>query len=216
MTEQKQPQAGEWWQKDLTRLFIIGTKKNGLAVGETEFGTLIPFLKIHDWQHLPECDSFDWQPVEFCVMCDDLSAKAHARCNDCTEFALDAVRAPVESPDDWVTQDRVPVRLADEIQWSGMASLWHKISKQGDVFRNKLKHGSVTKDRGTLSVRCRRKDLPPVESPKRVPVRLWTHRNALRGSSCRVIAQSRPIDDCNIEIHSDGNGGWYVESEVQP
>jgi hypothetical protein len=55
-------------------------------------------------------------------------------------------------------------------------------------------------------------NLPPVPpQPKRVPIRLWTHRNALKGSSCRVIAQSRPIDDCNVEIHSDANGGWYVE-----
>ena len=59
---QKQPQAGEWWQKEDTRVFIIGVKKNGLIVGETECGTLIPFMPIHGWQHLPDCDSWTWRP----------------------------------------------------------------------------------------------------------------------------------------------------------
>lgn len=62
MTEQKQPQAGEWWQKEDTRLCIVGTKKNGVTVGEMQSGALIPFMAIHDWQHLPDCDSFDWRP----------------------------------------------------------------------------------------------------------------------------------------------------------
>ena len=340
----KQPHAGEYWQKEYTRVCVIGTMKNGLTVGETEFGTLISFLQIHDWQHLPDCDSFDWQPevwpqywtaindITFayclryaadkycmikrdgsrgpeniwyhvtsegrtqltkeqaeafvdcpprpvvCSMC-GVNPVIHgtAGCKDCTEFALDSVRVPVESPDeyrilredeqtvetdermypdgyrswtamtamdgwesgitvkelrakfvpwhnvvvrrkvvppqespdDWVTQDRVPVRLSDEIHWSGMASRWHKVSKQGDVFLNKLKHGSVTRDRGTLSVRCRRKDLPPVESPERVTVRLLGRRSG----EVRWQELDELFDAHDREIKHDGDK-FYVE--VQP
>lgn len=72
-----------------------------------------------------------------------------------------------ESPDDWVTQDRVPARPGiDERQWvqyDGTALGWVPVKKIG---WSGMKHGDVIHgDR--LELRCRRKDLPPLpEQPK--------------------------------------------------
>ena len=88
----KQPQAGEWWQKDGTRVCVIGTKKkNGLTIGEMQSGNLIPFLPVNDWQHLPDCDSFDWQPEVFTQ--EELTASYQA--------IPAADLPPVESPDEY-------------------------------------------------------------------------------------------------------------------
>lgn len=67
-----------------------------------------------------------------------------------------------ESPDDWVTQDRVPARPGiDERQWvqyDGTALGWVPVKKIG---WSGMKHGDVIHgDR--LELRCRRKDLPPL------------------------------------------------------
>lgn len=73
-----------------------------------------------------------------------------------------------ESPDDWVTQDRVPARPGiDERQWvqyDGTALGWVPVKKIGCW--SGMKHGDVIHgDR--LELRCRRKDLPPLpEQPK--------------------------------------------------
>ena len=313
MTEQKQPQAGEYWQKEYTRVCVIGTKKNRLTVGETECGTLIPFLPIHDWQHLPDCDSFDWQPEvwpKWYVHCD-------ADWDWCVEqYKVDRIRVHrVTGVEDhpWVAMYStniadgtwIKVTEAEALARVTPAEVWPKwyvpksechysgYSKHIAYYRRDSKNGGITvhidgseftwndfdnehmktevteaealarvtpaevwpqywtainditfayclryaadkycmikrdgsrgpentwyhvtsEGRTQLTKEQAEALLPPLLSPKRVPVRLWTHRNALRGSSCRVIAQSRPIDDCNIEIHSDGNGGWYVEEQ---
>lgn len=77
---------------------------------------------------------------------------------------------PVESSDDWVTQDRVPAREKIDKGWwtkpgespkSDKNNWWtvHKISSGYGK-----KHGHVS--RGvTINLFCRRKDLPPLESP---------------------------------------------------
>ena len=72
-----------------------------------------------------------------------------------------------ESPDDWVTQDRVPVRIGtDEFAW-----FWH--DKQtlgpwriasGALDWDNHRHGQSGIN-ATLHLRCRRKDLPPVPEP---------------------------------------------------
>ena len=210
MIEQKQPQAGEWWQKDDTRVCIVGTKKNGLTVGEMQSGTLIPFLPVHGWQHLPYCDSFEWQPVEFCVMCGvNPVIPGTAGCKDCTEFALDAVRVPVESPDDWVTQDRVPPRHGiDQVQWSDWGSSRWIDAASG--WQPTEIHGYRDEDDDTvLHVRCRRKELPPLPSPKRVSVRLIGRRSG----DVRWQELDELCDAHDREIKHDGYK-FYVE--VQP
>lgn len=76
-----------------------------------------------------ECDSFDWHT------------------------------APVESPDDWVTQDRVNCRRCDQIRWirhDGTVQIdWQPVDKA----LHDLWHGHIE--------RCRRKDLPPVPEPEK-------------------------------------------------
>jgi len=74
--------------------------------------------------------------------------------------------APVESPDDWVTQDRVPVRVGvDEISWVGDGFCW---ASHGGLSDGKM-HGH-NENGMILKVRCRRKDLPPVPPKTRTVV----------------------------------------------
>ena len=244
MTEQKQPQAGEYWQKDGKRLCVIGTKKNGVPVGETECGNLIPFLPIHDWQHLPDCDSFDWQPEvwpKLYVHCD-------ADCDWCVEqYKVDRIRVhrvtgvedqpwvamystniadgtwikvteaealarvkPVESPDDWVTQDRVPSRSGiDQRRYRYSDSTYGEWDDSGCIAwdERRVKMHGATSGSATLELRCRRKDLPPVESPKPVTVRLWRSPGLLS-----VVAADDPPTIHWQEIKHDGYK-FYVEEQ---
>lgn len=74
---------------------------------------------------------------------------------------------PVESPDDWVTQDRVPARVGvDEEYWSNWRQgAWSAVSAGQMSYSRKMSHGDVDRIGDKLSLRCRRKDLPPIESP---------------------------------------------------
>ena len=80
---------------------------------------------------------------------------------------------PVESPDDWVTQDRFAVRCgSDEIRWSDWEpDQW--VVPLGFWPLEEI-HGFVDPDNGsTLSIRCRRRDLPvesPAEDPNDMPL----------------------------------------------
>jgi hypothetical protein len=75
---------------------------------------------------------------------------------------------PVESPDDWVVQDRVPVRIGiDEFAW-----FWHdkqslgpwRIASSAWAWDSYHRHGQNGVN-ATLHLRCRRKDLPPLPEP---------------------------------------------------
>jgi hypothetical protein len=79
-----------------------------------------------------------------------------------------------EDPEEWVTQDRVPARPTDERRWVNVVNCsfhppddWTLVDKAGTIrnFGNNVRHGYV--DRGLrLELRCRRKDLPPLQEPK--------------------------------------------------
>lgn len=78
---------------------------------------------------------------------------------------------PVESPDDWVTQDVVPVRPdVDEWRWVDVKDGTSIADERGDwksrrqIIRT-MWHGFVDGTRFRLEVRCRRRDYPhrPVE-----------------------------------------------------
>ena len=93
---------------------------------------------------------------------------------------------PVESPEDWVTQDRCAVRCgSDEVRWSK----WEPDEWSGPLRFWPLQeiHGYVDPDDGsTLSIRCRRKDLPvepltPVETPDD-----WVEYDALQITCPRI------------------------------
>lgn len=76
--------------------------------------------------------------------------------------------APVESPDDWVIQDRVPARNGIDHGW--FAPCVTEASSHPWLFRSGVnaegrKHGDKMTWGDTLNVYCKRKDLPPIESP---------------------------------------------------
>jgi hypothetical protein len=122
---------------------------------------------------------------------------------------------PVESPDDWVTQDRVPARPgidqraylratdtevdadgwmdAAAMQWSQMPIHGHRVNGF------------------TIQVRCRRRDLPPIpqKTPKPNYVRLWTHRTS--GTVCTATDERYlKYPDIWTELKHDGTG-FYLE-----
>ena len=119
---------------------------------------------------------------------------------------------PTESPNDWVTQDRVLMREGDQGQWDNNGQTWWWADNRFiEKWQGKARHGMIDPDDGlTLSVRCRRKDLPPLESEpatKRVAVDLIATKlgNVIwREHGARL----HPTDRF---IFKDGNGGWFVE-----
>lgn len=144
--------------------------------------------------------SIGFKPDELYVVTED---EAKSRVNTPA-----AVKAPSDvmgqSPDDWVPQDRVePRHNMDQIRWSNFPDgMW--VDPHGD-WTGEL-HGFVdNEDRSTLSVRCRRKDLPVVNS--RIPVTLYWYDGAIVGR----YADSPVTDPSFVPIHSDGNGGWFIE-----
>lgn len=58
------PKSGQWWQSIYgTRVYIIGVKLNGDVMYQAK--NLAGYnggSDWDDWQHLPDCDSFDWSP----------------------------------------------------------------------------------------------------------------------------------------------------------
>ena len=80
-----------------------------------------------------------------------------------------------EDPDEWVVQDRVPIRVEIDRCWymdghSGLPAdpedMWQKYKK--DYFLDGKGHGDYVRDGGgTLHVMCRRRDLPTVEPRNR-------------------------------------------------
>jgi hypothetical protein len=69
---------------------------------------------------------------------------------------------PLESPNDWVTQDRVPKRDWDEHRWvspEGTVVLdWHT----GMVLGAAVRHGDLNSHGNRLEIRCKRFELPSI------------------------------------------------------
>jgi hypothetical protein len=62
-----QPQPGQYWQTRDTkqRAYVHGVTKLGIVLIETPSGAWVGIgvnQWLEDWQHLPDCDSFDWVP----------------------------------------------------------------------------------------------------------------------------------------------------------
>lgn len=100
-----------------------------------------------------------------CVMCGCHVASGIPACNDCIDYVKECT-APVETfenPDDWVPQDRCEYRPGiDEYRFvfrSGFEGGWTETSKLT------LRHGEIDHFGDRAEIRCRRKDLPVVESP---------------------------------------------------
>jgi hypothetical protein len=99
------------------------------------------------------------------------------RVSQCREYDIDLVAeyvepAPVESPDDLVIQDRVPARAGiDQECWSNWRpGAWSTVSEGQVCYVRKMRHGEADHMGDTLSLRCRRKDLPPVPPKTRTVV----------------------------------------------
>ena len=175
----KKPQAGEFWEWAGCRLRIIGTRLNGAVVAEHECGSLEFGCTAGDMKHISDCDSFDWQPE------------------------------PVESPDDWVTQDRVPDRPGIDQwtrTWNGTQQCWEASLSNEERYM----HGHDCADTGSVfQVRCRRRDLPPMpqEQPKREYVRLWFPQPS---GPIRVTQGETLAGQIWAELKHDGTG-FYLE-----
>jgi hypothetical protein len=64
MTEKK-PQAKEWWEYNGVRIHIVGITTKGLLSCEYKDGTMSVLRQGDHWKHLPDCNSFEWQPETF-------------------------------------------------------------------------------------------------------------------------------------------------------
>lgn len=248
MTDKK-PLAGEWWEKEGVRLLVVGTKRSGITVGEHECGSIDLFHHQHDWQHLPDCTGWDWQPETFpqywstfggiasVAYVEQVSKKefrevlkdgtvnpiarngsysADGRKRLTREQAEALVRKPepVESPDDWVTQDRVGARPGiDERRFTvistGLVQPWHEVKTSWSAG---MIHGEE-REGEKIEVRCRRRDLPllPQETPNRNYVRLWTHRTS--GTVCTATGERYlAYPEIWTEIKHDGTG-FYLSDD---
>ena len=144
------------------------------------------------------------------------SVNNRVACEECLDYAADRVGVPVESPDDWVPQDREPAR--DGIDQ------WRWVNEDGEPLSQW--RATETKWRGThggghdgyfFRVQCRRRDLPkqPLTAEtygkqpvvNRVAVRLYWYDGNIVGR----YEHSQPMDESFQEIRSDGNGGWFIE-----
>jgi hypothetical protein len=124
--------------------------------------------------------------------------------------ALARVTPPetVESPDDWVeitNPEHVLRKGIDQVLESGFSThRWAVVE---------LSEGIKAGQSGYVAFRCRRKDLPAKQpATKRVPVRLWVHRDSRNDDRYNVFAKISPPDHAELycEIHSDADG-FYVE-----
>jgi hypothetical protein len=243
--ETKTPKAGEFWVSDDGQkvAFICGFDEVGDPVvkraGDIYDYEMAELLKR--WHHEPRCDSFDWveppaiDPGEGWELlpkgtviqkCDEVRIQGSTNWTATTrdgEKVFDGTYrrkiTPVESPDDWVTQDRVPARpgidqraYADATRvtlWEDAECLtWDKPAMHGTKINNT-----------TLEIRCRRKDLPAKQpATKRVPVRLWVSDLIGRADDEQwIVFACTGVPDKNSdtlrEILHDTDG-FYVETEV--
>jgi hypothetical protein len=130
---------------------------------------------------------------------------------------------PVESPDDWVVQDRVPARALVDQGWfeydryKGEVSKGFWIVRGADVGRNHGDRVDVSGEMATVEIRCRRKDLPSPSSPKKIPVRLWvSHRMTHEtGADYPVRCGDQPPSGQGrwVEIHHSPDGFYLMADQ---
>ncbi len=145
--------------------------------------------------------SVGFNPEELYVVTED---EAKSRVNQPV-----AVKAPSDimgqSPDDWVPQvTMLPRTGIDQVKWTwndGSISEWTYAQGRWDT----ATHGYCSESGGRLEVRCQRKHLGKVHNG--IPVALYWYDGAIVGR----YADSPVTDPSFVPIHSDGNGGWFIE-----
>ena len=149
------------------------------------------------------------QSVNTWVGCDTYVREGHwLQVTQAEAEALLDKPVPIESPDDWVTQDVVvPRNNIDEWAWViegkiPRESQWErgngnfKYTKHGDKLFNEILH-----------VRCRRKDFPkpPEPAKTRVELRLWVHR-----FTGEIVHDGSSVEDTDwLEVLFDSTGQMY-------
>lgn len=121
-----------------------------------------------------------------------------------TEAQAKARINPVESPDDWVVQDRVPARPGIDRGWwssddppADKSYCWAVLENIG----NGLVHGYRNDIGLTLSVFCRRKDLPAVPEPAEEFPQYWT---TICGPSSSIAYIKRIDEKTIVSVKKDG------------
>ena len=114
----------------------------------------------------------------------------------------------VESADDWVPLTTIGHILRNCDQCSATSNPmdlgWQYVSSS---------LGLPIESHDKLRYRCRRKDLPvAVPAVKRVPLRLWVHRDSRNDDRYNIFAKISPPDNAELflEIKHDGDG-FFVE-----
>ena len=168
------PKAGQWWQmKDdaETRCFIVGECRNGNYIIEWKDGEYSED-NMEDWEHIPDCDDFSWKEPE--TVNEELKDQVAAFIGNyygdqCDEYEQDCIICskwkafrelfelpeppkpkpepqPAEDPDEWVIQDRVPVRVGiDMISWHGDVPHEYMIPPTKDGASSGKMHGAAEK-----------------------------------------------------------------------
>ncbi len=207
MTTTKQPQPGEYWQKEDTRVFVVGRKKNGVTVGETECGGIMVFLHIHGWQHLTDCDSFLWQPEVWPQYWSAINDVMYAYCErfEPNKYRMVKRDGTVMPDSPWhPNSGRDRTRLTKE----QAEALLDNPQESPDDYRS-LEETKV----GTVKITS----VKP--SPKRVPVRLWIADDDDAAWGYEIAACTEKPNRTHQpyewrELFFDGNGEWFFE--VQP
>ena len=238
----KTPQAGEWWclksGKPYLRIagkpfLCVDANARGETVWRSNTGAFHVFsddLHWKHWRHEPLCDGFDWQPQPVenalvnCQDCGEFRGHGHecVTCQSIPGTPVGTVKiTPVESPDDWVTQDLVHMRSGiDQVRWVS-TDRSHKFTgdwKLFDGFAISYRHGDVKShdDGYRIEVRCPRKDLPKqplmFQQYNEQPVvnRVAVELIAIRDNRVIWREHGHTLFPGERLIYPDGNGGWCI------
>ena len=114
---------------------------------------------------------------------------------------------PAEDPEEWVIQDQVPARAGiDEFRWSCWQGYHFHVVQDHNIACG-MKHGQGHEG-STLSVRCRRKDLPKPRCTVTVPKWLVVYSDGKVGV---YETDSKPrVDSVHKEVHRVGETTYEI------
>ncbi len=194
---EKKPQAGEWWQGDTTQLskraFVCGFDRDGCVIWQTSQNsglkrtTLSVFLESH--RHLPECDSFEWQPETF------------------PQYFVRDDNEPFSDCDHLVRTAKTKVHGINVDGSATETVVWSE-------FHNEHFARGVWKQITQSEAESRVKKQPEIlqETSKPNYVRLWTHRTS---GTVRTTTEGRCMAYPEIwtELKHDGTGFYLVDQQ---